>query len=171
MCGPMGTGKTTLAYALAQTLGARRVAAEVVAPAAMAATSARPGCPTQLQAVYDALLCQAAELLEQGFSVVVDARFSSRAQREQARQLARAHGARIGFLECRLSKSETIARLDRQFRRDRTQLARRPERLEEQRSAFEALDEAASDEVVALSTAQGVPELVETVLEWLDRGV
>ena len=113
------------------------------------------------------MLVQAEDRLAHGGSVVLDGRYLKRAQRHAAVELADRMGARILFLDLRVSKSDAIARLTQRFRKDRTNPGARPELYDEQRAEMEPLDDLPSSLVLSLNAAQPVPALVDEVLESL----
>ncbi|MGA1318189.1 MAG: AAA family ATPase, partial [Rubrivivax sp.] len=106
--GLSGSGKSTVALDLVQALGAVRVRSDVERKRlhGLAATD-RPADPAQLyhpQATvrtYERLAQIARAALEGGVSVVVDAVFNRRSEREALREVARACGATFAVLECR----------------------------------------------------------------------
>jgi aminoglycoside phosphotransferase family enzyme/predicted kinase len=106
--GLSGSGKSTVALELVQSLGAVRVRSDVERKRlyGLAATD-RPADPAQLyhpQATvrtYERLAQIARVALEGGVSVVVDAVFNRRSEREALREVARACGATFAVLECR----------------------------------------------------------------------
>jgi predicted kinase len=69
--------------------------------------------PQARERVYEALLARAAPLLASGRAAILDATWSRRADRESARALARAHGARCIFLETTCAPEVARARLAR----------------------------------------------------------
>jgi putative hydrolase of the HAD superfamily len=105
--GLVASGKSTLARELASELDAAHLEADAVRSGLLAAEPGSGLSPYLDDQVYFALLKQAADLLEEGRSVVIDACFPRRAERREARALARIHRARFLFIECR-AKEETL---------------------------------------------------------------
>jgi predicted kinase len=170
--GLIGSGKSTLANALAGEFGLRRLSSEQVRdelfPDDPNAKSPRARLDLeQAERVYARLLEHAQKSLKIGASVVLDAGFYRAAFRERAVELARRVGAKPLFLDCRLSKTEAIARVDQRFRKHRTKSPPRPELYEEQVALFEPPDEIPSSSVVVLNLSQPVPDLIEAVRESL----
>ena len=106
--GLSGSGKSTVALELVQSLGAVRVRSDVERKRlhGLVATD-RPADPAQLYhplatvRTYERLAQIARVALEGGVSVVVDAVFNRRSEREALREVARACGATFAMLECR----------------------------------------------------------------------
>lgn len=104
--GLSGTGKSTLAAALAEKLGIAHLQTDVVRkqlfPAATQAAYGQ-GCYTTAarRMVYDAMLAQACERLRQRQSVIVDGTFLTTTSRAAAVELASRHGATLAVLDCR----------------------------------------------------------------------
>ncbi|MEW6033734.1 MAG: AAA family ATPase [Chloroflexota bacterium] len=124
MVGLVATGKTTVAQALAERLGAPVVSSDVVRKrlAGIPATEHRYEdfeggiySPEFSRRTYDAVLHEARELLTQGRSVVIDASFQSSEQRARAKDLARELSAGFMAVECVLPDTEAKRRLDRRM--------------------------------------------------------
>jgi aminoglycoside phosphotransferase family enzyme/predicted kinase len=107
--GAPGSGKTTVARTLAAALGATVVSSDVVRKALHSLPPDEPA-PAPLregiyssaatEATYGELLAQARRLLGSGVRVVLDATWTSAAQRVDARRLAREVHAALTELEC-----------------------------------------------------------------------
>jgi predicted kinase len=120
VAGRIASGKSTLARALADGLGAALLVADRIREAAAeglagadAPAAARPlgrGRPAD-DAVYAELLRRADAELAAGRSVVLDAAFPRRALRDEARALAARRGARFRLVECRADDAAVRARL------------------------------------------------------------
>jgi predicted kinase len=170
--GLMGTGKTTFTEALESHLGLERISSEDVARELYpAGGKGQPGHnrldPAQSDRIYGELIRRMRDWLARGVSVVVDAGFLHARHRQWALEAARSVGVEPMFIECRLSKTETIARLDRRYKKNRTRPGSRPELYEEQARLFEPPDEIPSQSVQVLNMGQPVPKLVEIIREWL----
>jgi aminoglycoside phosphotransferase family enzyme/predicted kinase len=124
--GPPGTGKTTLARALAPTLRAVVLSTdELRKDLAGLDHRAKPGTPpheglytpARVRAVYDELLREAAALLERGESVVLDASWTSAAARQAARLVAERCVADLCELRCVTPSATAIARIRQRIER------------------------------------------------------
>ncbi|MFI5960063.1 AAA family ATPase [Cryptosporangium sp. NPDC051539] len=120
--GPPGVGKSTVAGALADALGAvllrsDRLRKELagVSPEADHRAPWRTGLyrPETTTTVYDALAERADELLRQGEVVVLDASWAAAATRERARSVAAAAGSLVVELRCSAPPGAVAARLAR----------------------------------------------------------
>lgn len=115
--GLSGAGKSTVALALLQALGAVRLRSDVERkrlygmPASERPTPAQAAQLYSLEAnqrTFDTLAERAGTLLDAGLSVVVDATFLRRAERDRFRALAAAHGA--WFRHVDVSAPEAVLR-------------------------------------------------------------
>jgi predicted kinase len=95
VCGLPGVGKSTVARAIAARLPATVFRTDVIRKELFA----DPGYTTaETVAVYDELLTRAYDRLDVGESVVLDATFTTRDRRIQARDLTTQVGARFGLV-------------------------------------------------------------------------
>jgi aminoglycoside phosphotransferase family enzyme/predicted kinase len=118
--GLMGTGKSTLARALGQELGwtltssdAMRKQLAHIDPATPRADAFNQGLYTTFWTArtYVALEQQAAELLADGRSIIIDASFIRRADRRDMARKATALGAKVFFVECVSPRHVVLQRL------------------------------------------------------------
>jgi aminoglycoside phosphotransferase family enzyme/predicted kinase len=105
--GAPGTGKTTLAQALADEFGFVRLGTDDVR---REVPSPRTYTPEAKTATYQALLAQARDALEHGESVVADATWTEQAMRDLATETADETSSRLIALECRAPVSVAAAR-------------------------------------------------------------
>lgn len=119
--GLMGTGKTTLANAIAPVLGAEVIRTDVVRKrlAGIAETERRfeefgQGLysPGMTELTYQAALTEAEEILRRGGSVIIDASWARRTHRLQAARLAEQLGIEVVFVECRCPEDVIRGRLE-----------------------------------------------------------
>lgn len=118
--GGPGTGKTTLARALAGSLGARVISTDDVR-AAMAARGEIVGAPgvlgaslyspANIEAVYRAVLHQARRGLCEGQTVILDGTWAEPEYREHARAVAAGASAPMVEIACVASLAATVARI------------------------------------------------------------
>lgn len=167
--GLMGTGKSTLAHALAGELGLEYISAEETRSVLFPEENGRPRANrldlAQAEQIYESLLQQTRSTLETGVSVVLDAGFFRRTFRKKILDLTQELGVAPLFLECRLSKSDAIARLDQRFRKNRARRMPTPDLYEEQAALFEPTDDLPHETVCVLNMSHPVPELVKVVRE------
>ncbi len=124
--GLIASGKSTIARALAERLGAPRLEADRVRdtllgdpgdePAGAEARWRRDLSASIEQEIYADLLGRADAILSRGEALVVDACFPRRAQREGLRALARRHHRPFLFVTCQVSEERRRARLDERDR-------------------------------------------------------
>jgi aminoglycoside phosphotransferase family enzyme/predicted kinase len=105
--GLSGSGKSTVAQALAQRLGAVRLRSDVerkrlagLAPTGRPAPGSDLYSPACTRRTYDRLGALAQILLAGGLSVVVDAALLRQHERQCLRELARHHGAAFALVQC-----------------------------------------------------------------------
>ena len=120
MVGLTGSGKTTLANSLAQRLGVMHISSDVTRKrlAGIPATEHRYDEPASgiyspefNRKTYDAVFAQAADLLKNGASVILDAAFLKQPERARAATMAQEHGAGYLVVECRITPELTQKRL------------------------------------------------------------
>jgi aminoglycoside phosphotransferase family enzyme/predicted kinase len=151
--GVVGSGKSTLAGLLAGGAGGAVVSSDRVRKreAGLAATE-RPRDPARLYApeakarVYAGLLERARPLLGSGRVAILDATWSRREERSNARALARELGARCLFVEVRCAREVALARLARRARAGGDASDAGPAYLAESERLFEPFDPAAEGE-------------------------
>lgn len=113
--GRSGTGKTTIARAIASELGLRVVSTDAVRESVFGERKAAAGfgegvyTPEAKARVYDAMMERAAALLAEDGAVILDATFLHAADRARARSL----GAAVHAIECRVDADEAHCRMDR----------------------------------------------------------
>jgi aminoglycoside phosphotransferase family enzyme/predicted kinase len=123
--GLVGTGKTTLARALARRSGLAMLSSDVIRKrlAGVPDTEHRyEGFGSGIYSAefsrrtYDAMFAEARRILEGGDSVILDASFIRRDERLEARRLAEETGAHFLIVECRLDAEQVRDRLERRAR-------------------------------------------------------
>jgi len=150
VAGTVASGKSTVARALAERLGAEHLEADRIRSTLLTAAAAgedlgaearwrRDLSPDFEREIYADLLRRAGGALERGRPVVVDACFPRRAQRRAVRALAHRTGARFLVVECRVADAvlrRRLAERDRQGAHDgwsaiQARLAERTEPIDE----------------------------------------
>ena len=120
MHGLSGSGKTTVAQKMSESLGAVRVRSDVERKrlhglAAGARTHARAFggiyAPEATRLTYERLRQVARDAVESGYGVIVDAAFLRRAEREEFRALAQELGASFLIVSCRAPEAALRSRL------------------------------------------------------------
>lgn len=118
--GLMGTGKSTLAQALHRELGWVVVSSDAVRKRLAHLDPARPEPEAYGHGIYSgewsartyqAMLEEASAALATGRSVILDASFARRADRDAAAHEASLRGAHLVFIECRCPREVTLAHL------------------------------------------------------------
>jgi predicted kinase len=177
--GIMAAGKSTLAAALAERLGAPRVSTDRtrkqmlgVEPSAwrVEPDAWRRGLAEDLtEAVYDQMLRRGEVVLRSGRPVVLDATFRTVAFRDAARQLAKRNAVPFVFIEC-----STPAHVGRQRLRDLEKRVMfgdgRLEIFDEFVAGYEPPRELAEPEHIRVDTAQpyeqSIADVLATVPSW-----
>lgn len=166
--GLMGTGKSTLAAALAETLGATILATDVVRQELglvsdePVAFGAGPYAPAARDRVYDELWRQAERLLADGQTLVVDASFLARAQRERARELGARWQVPTLFVHCECPREVALERLAARWREGRDPSQGRPELYDRQAALWEP--DPPSQASLTLETREPLATLVAAVV-------
>ncbi len=123
--GVMGTGKSTLALALHHALGWALFSSDTVRKQLAQLDPKQPHAdafgqglysPDRTARTYNALLAQASAALAQGRSVLLDASFIRRADRQAIAHEATAHGATVLFVECDCPREVARPRLARRWK-------------------------------------------------------
>ncbi|HMK43456.1 MAG TPA: AAA family ATPase, partial [Dissulfurispiraceae bacterium] len=117
-CGIMGTGKSSLALHLAQALNANVSRSDQIRHDLYPVTGASPSdflqgayLPELTERVYGSMLQKAADLLNNGSTVILDATFGDTKRRAQARELAAVLNIPIIFFHCRCPRHVALERL------------------------------------------------------------
>ena len=117
VCGLSGTGKSTLAAALADRIGAVRLSSDLIRKALFrlkeTERTADPALygPAANERTYAEMSSQADRLIQGGVSAVLDATFLGRQDRDRLVAQAEATGVAALFVECRCPDSEIERRL------------------------------------------------------------
>ncbi len=157
-CGLPASGKSTLAQNLAAALAVRHLKSDAVRK-----TWARPQGESAFEQglytkgmtalTYGRLLLAAQDELENGTSMILDATFSRRHQRREARRLARDMDAQVIFVHCRCSDASLKKRLRARQGRALLSDARLP-LLNDFKANFEPPTEIPADMLITVDTDQ-----------------
>jgi aminoglycoside phosphotransferase family enzyme/predicted kinase len=161
--GSVGTGKSSVANALAEATPAAVLASDRVRktlaglpPEAHAPAAAGAGLYTAAwsERTYAALLERATPALRSGRLVVLDATWSARAGRDRARALARRLGAAAWFVRVDCAEETALERVRRRAARGLDPSDAGPERVAPSRREFEPLDEWPRETRLELATGE-----------------
>lgn len=175
-CGLMGTGKSTIARALSEALGWERLSSDILrkelahlSPLEHRYEKFHQGLysPDFSQKTYKGLLDRAHNILEAGNSLIIDASFKKKTDRQEARALA--HRAQADFLliECQSDEREIERRLT--FRAgDKDEASDgRWELFADQKEDFEKLEGMGPDSYLPLITQGSVEECLGAIFRHL----
>jgi len=189
MGGVMGTGKSTLAGALQHELGWALFSSDTIRKRLAHLNPVQPQAdafgqgvysPERTAHTYQTMLVEASAALASGRSVLLDASFIRRADRQAAARAATARGAQTLFVECVCPREVALERLARRWK---TRVARdqatsekairasdgRPDLYDAQCAVWEAFaaDEEPHTQHLVISTASALVISVEPVLDAL----
>ena len=189
MGGVMGTGKSTLAGALQHELGWALFSSDTIRKRLAHLNPVQPQAdafgqgvysPERTAHTYQTMLVEASAALASGRSVLLDASFIRRADRQAAARAATARGAQTIFVECVCPREVALERLARRWK---TRVARdqatseeavrasdgRPDLYDAQCALWEAFaaDEEPHTQHLVISTASTLVISVEQVLDAL----
>ncbi|MDH5751256.1 MAG: AAA family ATPase [Deltaproteobacteria bacterium] len=184
VAGLMGTGKSTLCSRLREETGwavynSDEVRKELLAQGGGGGHGAGGGAGQQddfgqglysqgwNDRTYRELYSRAADRIDAGHSVILDASFASGNRRDAARRLARERGARLMVLECRLAERATLARLAERQAAGESVSDGRVEIYHRQKAAFEPIREFGAEEHLVVDTADQPETLTGGIIRWL----
>jgi aminoglycoside phosphotransferase family enzyme/predicted kinase len=171
--GLVGTGKSTLAQALAKRLGLLVIASDVTRKqlAGIPVTEHRFDEFTGgiysaelSRKTYDKMFSSAGDILKEGGSVVLDASFIRAEERLKAKKLAEDVGADFFIIECTLDEANIKKRLERRLK-GKTISDGRWEIYRPQKKAFEPVVEATPPKRVIIDTLKPLAENIRKILD------
>jgi len=171
--GLMGTGKSTLALALADGLGAELESSDEIRRTLHGASPARANYgeglyePAMRERIYDVMLDRAKVFLQAGLSVILDATFMSRSLRQHAYALATSNQARTVFVHCQCPESLAKSRIGDRLQSANSRSEARPDLYERQARDFEP--PAGNEPAVTVDTSRQIACEIEKVYAELRR--
>lgn len=160
--GLMGTGKSFLADMLARYLDARIIRTDVLRKELLGIDSSERHYENFEEGIYsaeatrktyEAALERAEAFIAAGESVILDASFRSRRDRERARESARRAGAGFMLVECVCPEATVMERLEKRTAQAGQVSDGRWELYETQKKLFEPVEEIQSEEYVRADTS------------------
>jgi len=170
--GLVGTGKTTLANALAKRLGLTIISSDVVRkqlagipPTEHRFEAADAGIysPEFTRRTYDRLFTEAKAILNTGDSVILDASFINRAERIRAMELAKTENAEFLAIELNLDEESIQQRLNERLKGTSVSDGRW-EIYHPQKQKFDAVDEIPMENHLVLDASAPLNEQVNAVV-------
>ena len=173
-CGMSGSGKSTIAENLAETIGATPLSSDRMRKELYGLKpTERPANPEQVysrqasEKTYRELLNRAGEVLSKGVSVILDATFQRRPNRDAVRQTADDSDLPVLFVECRCPIDVAARRIADRRHRPETVSDADVRVLQEQQTTFDPLDELPPDQHLILNTQQPVAESIRQIVDRL----
>ncbi len=171
ICGLMGTGKSTLAAALAKRTGFHLIRSDEVRKALAGVEKGGHRYETFGEGIYsekffdvtyDALFEKTLKLLKKGGGVILDASFKRVCYRLCAREVAERFGADFLLIECRCPDEVVKGRLKERASEGTDASDGRWEVFARQKDDFEKVTEVGEEEHLVINTEKGLEEnLVE----------
>jgi len=177
--GLVGTGKSTLAQALAKRLGLVVISSDITRKklADVPVTDRHLDdfgrgiySPEFSRLTYDKMLAEARGILAEGGSVILDASFIKAAERRRALALAKEAPADFFIVECVLDEESIKLRLAERFRQGSVSDGRW-EIFEPQKQQFEPVVEVSPQNHVIIDSSKPLSEATNQVLEKLFRNL
>jgi len=177
--GLTGSGKSVLAQSLAKRLGLTLISSDItrkklaniwIKERRFEEINTGIYSPEFSRKTYDTMFSKAKAALEEGSSVIIDASFIKAAEREKAKKLAEATGARFFILECKLEEELTRQRLRQRLEQDSVSDGRW-EIYQAQKDIFEEVAEAPSGNRVIINNYNPISDNVKQVIDTIYEGV
>jgi aminoglycoside phosphotransferase family enzyme/predicted kinase len=166
--GATGTGKSTLAAALSDLLGAELLHTDVIRhERAAEAGVGELYSETMNRWTYDMLRDRAGALLGEAVSVVLDGTFRRVEQREEARRLARQYGTGALFILCQCPPDVARRRIAERRARGGDVSDATPDLHEVQRRELQNIAEGTDADLLVLDTTENTALLLHRILDRL----
>jgi len=163
-----GTGKSTIAQTIGEQLGFELLQTDVVRRSVFGPSSGQPGFnegryrPENRLRVYESMHEQAASLLGNGASVVLDGTYLAASLRHEAAELAKQHHAEILAVHCQCPDEIAGQRINARARGGTSFSETRPEFFDRQRQAEEP-DVRSLVVDTSSSTVEPMPSVFEAI--------
>jgi aminoglycoside phosphotransferase family enzyme/predicted kinase len=174
VCGMTATGKSTISRELAGKLNIKMLSSDLIRKVlfrdqAQNQFAFEEGMYSReaTSITYGKLLRLAQEEIEKENSIILDATFSRKEQRREARRLAEDLDANIVFLECQCTDAVIKDRLKKRNTRPTLSDARR-EHYENLKAVFEPLDEISQDIHMMIDTQKSPEDNIREILSQQD---
>ena len=169
VCGLIATGKSTVADTLAKALGVSQHNSDRIRKTLSGSDGPVPfgKGPYTREAtglIYGKLMLHAQEAVAQGCSIVLDATYGRREQRDAVRRLADHFRARIVFVECTCRETLIRERLEAREDLSRSVSDARLEHLAPIKARYEAPDEIDAAHLIRVDTEQALDDNIHTIL-------
>jgi predicted kinase len=141
--GVMGTGKSTLATAIADAFGAELLSTDSLRRTVLGLSKAPANynesnyTPKMRLMIYDEMLKRANKLLSEGLSVVLDGAFLTSSLRSQAHEIAQQASAVSVFVLCTCSRHLALSRIQERAQLKQSDSEARPELYDRQARELE----------------------------------
>jgi hypothetical protein len=173
VCGLVGTGKSTVAEMLAKEEGWQVISSDVT-------RKSLAGIPLMehrfeefdggiysrefSEMTYACMFDESREVLSRGSSMIIDASFKKKEERDEARKLAEEMGARFLVVECTLDEETARLRLDERLREGSISDGRW-EIFGQQQKDFDEIGEIPPESHMVLDTSGPVEDVVSSIIE------
>lgn len=173
MSGLVGTGKTTVAWALAEETGFKIISSDITRKELLHIPLTERHhdefgtgiySPEFTSRTYDRMFKFAENHLEDGQSVILDASFKRRKERKTAEELAKKYDADFLIIECVISEEEIRQRLEQRMQGASISDGRW-EIFETQKADFDKITEFSPDEHMELNTSGEINVIIRPALE------
>jgi uncharacterized protein len=165
--GLMGTGKSTLAQELAESLEADLLSTDKIRRSLFGNSVTAAGYgqgnyrSDHRQTVYDELFDRAAAALDRGRSAILDGSFLKQELRRYALELGRRRGATPLFIQCHCPKQTALSRIERRVHDQTAVSEARVDLYDEQAQECEPLTD--GDSMLRIDTERSLSDQIQQV--------